>query len=70
MFSSVRSGKSRSPNGASDERDEFEIEKRKATADLEDAGIEVRQFLELASPCPFFQLIHDGELKKYLAQRR
>ena len=56
--------------GASDERDEFEIEKRKATADLEDAGIEVRQFLELASPCPFFQLIHDGELKKYLAARR
>lgn len=56
--------------GSADERDGLEIEKRKTTIDLEDAGIEVRQFLELATPCPYFQVVHEGELKKYLGRGR
>ncbi len=51
-----------------DDRDEFDIEKRKESPiDIEDARTEVRQFLELSSPCPAFDAVHSFELKKYLA---
>lgn len=53
-----------------DDRDEFDIEKRKeGRISLEDARIEVRQFLNLKSPCPPFVAVHGFELKKYLAAR-
>lgn len=40
---------------------------RKASASQGDAADEVRRFLDVAPPCPYFKAIYDGELKKYLA---
>jgi hypothetical protein len=53
-----------------DDRDEFDIEKRKeGRIGLEDARIEVANFLNLATPCPAFAAAHAFELKKYLAAK-
>ena len=41
---------------------------RKLDIDLGDAADEVRRFLDVSPSCPFFNVIHQGELKKYLAQ--
>lgn len=40
---------------------------RKASASQDDAADEVRRFLDVAPPCPYFKAIYEGELKKYLA---
>lgn len=49
--------------------DGIDIEPRKSGIDAGDAEIEVRQFLELSKPCPYFDLIYQGELKKHRAGR-
>lgn len=41
---------------------------RKAGIGAEDAADEVRRFLDVTPPCPYFNVIHQGELKKYLAK--
>lgn len=41
---------------------------RKASATAEDAADEVRRFLDVSPPCPYFKAIYEGELKKYLGR--
>jgi hypothetical protein len=54
-----------------DDRDEFDIEKRKeGRISLDDAQTEVNQFLNLAKPCPAFAAVHAFELKRHLAAKK
>ena len=41
---------------------------RKTDISAEDAADEVRRFLDVSPTCPFFNVIHQGELKNYLAK--
>lgn len=41
---------------------------RKVDIDARDAADEVRRFLDVSPTCPFFNVIHQGELKRYLTQ--
>lgn len=41
---------------------------RKSTIGADDAADEVRRFLDVSPPCPYFKTVYDGELKKYLGR--